>query len=97
MNNIINQKIKEFRLEVRKEYRFSLKYPSNKSMEIRLDEKYEYYRGFFNGLVWCPDITYDQVVSAGKKLSYEYFRLKSAYVSYCDTLSSLEFLKEVIR
>lgn len=96
-NNIINQKIKEFRLEVRKEYKFNLKYPRNKPMENRLDEKYEYYRGYFNGLVWCPDITYKQMVAASKKLTYEYFRLKSIYVPNCSSLFTLTFLKQVIR
>lgn len=97
MNSIINQKIKEFRLEVRKEYKFNLKYPNNKPMESRLDEKYEYYRGYFNGMVWCPDITYNQMAVANKKLTYEYFRLKSIYVSNCSSLVTLEFLKQVIR
>lgn len=97
VNNIINQKIKEFRLEVRMEYKFHLKYPGNKPMEYRLDEKYEYYRGYFNGLLWCTNITYDQIVLANKKLTYEYFRLKSIYVPNCYSIFSLQFLKQVIR
>ena len=97
MNNVINSKIKEFRNMVRTGYKFTLKYPSNKSMEYRIEEEYQYMRGYFNGLMWCTDVTIDDITLAHRKLTYEYFRLKSIYVPNCETLKSLTFLIQVTR
>lgn len=97
MNRIINNKIKDFRQEVRLEYKFSVLYPGNKPMENRLEECYQYTRGFFNALYWHPQATYHDICIAHKKLTYEYMRLKSVYLPHHELLVNLEFLKQVIR
>ena len=92
---IVRARINDMRADVRRAYKFSLKYEKN--METAIEVAYAEVKGFIQGFIWSDRVTYDDIDYANRIAAYEYFRLKSVYVKGYSSLDSLDFLKKVLR
>lgn len=94
---IIRARVRDMRKEVRRGYKFALRYNTLEKMDKKIDLAFEFYRGFIIGLTWSERFTSSDLDYAIKIGTYEYCRLKSHYLKGASSLTSLEFLKQVVR